>query len=321
MALLTSWNHRFINAHIRPTQFYLNLSYFKTKRHISESYFRKKEIRSCGIWLSFCDFCGGTISRPDHSAEEWRAPLLGRSQETQGKPETTQLKHRNTENSGKHKKRGCKLGTTRNTKDRNDEKSWEETKLLRRDKNRAVEKKGEYWSEERGESRDVLKGCESVKEEERIGEEEEEEVVVKMMTNVGIYEFNAKDLIGHGAFAVVYKGRLKSVSCATLFQISAEYVYISLSRGKDLLICVFDFKPSQPFTLDLHSLTFSCSAIQQQLTLFSSAHWLLIITSRLGLGIIDYWSYSLEMMAQHPPPPLIAILVINILAFIVASAI
>merc|ERR1719347_1015828 len=31
-----------------------------------------------------------------------------------------------------------------------------------------------------------------------------------MMTNVGIYEFNAKDLIGHGAFAVVYKGRQKS---------------------------------------------------------------------------------------------------------------
>lgn len=52
----------------------------------------------------------------------------------------------------------------------------------------------------------MLKGCESVKEEVR----EEEEVVVAMMTNVGIYEFNAKDLIGHGAFAVVYKGRLKS---------------------------------------------------------------------------------------------------------------
>ena len=68
----------------------------------------------------------------------------------------------------------------------------------------------------------MLKGCESVKEEDRIGEEEEEVVVVvKMMTNVGIYEFNAKDLIGHGAFAVVYKGRLKSVSCATRFQLSA----------------------------------------------------------------------------------------------------
>ena len=135
----------------------------------------------------------------------------------------------------------------------------------------------------------MLKGCESVKEEDRIGEKEEEEVVVKMMTNVGIYEFNAKDLIGHGAFAVVYKGRLKSVSCDTLFEIyQLCFVYISLSSGKDLLICVFDFKPSQPFTLDLHSLTFSCSAIQQQLTLFSSAHRLLIITSRLGLGIIDY---------------------------------
>ena len=181
-----------------------------------------------------------------------------------------------------------------------------------------LRKKGEYWSEERGESRDVLKGCESVKEEDRIVEEEE---VVNMMTNVGIYEFNAKDLIGHGAFAVVYKGRLKSVSCATLFLLSAVCCVYFSQQGKDLLICVFDFKPSQPVTLDLHSLTFSCSAIQQQLTLFSSAQWLLIITSRPGLGIIDYWSYSLEMMAQHPPPPIIAILVINILAFIVASAI
>ena len=65
----------------------------------------------------------GTIFWPDHLAEQWRAPLLGRSQETQGKPETTHLKHRNTVNSGKHKKRGCKFGTIRNTKDRNDEKS------------------------------------------------------------------------------------------------------------------------------------------------------------------------------------------------------
>ena len=52
----------------------------------------------------------------------------------------------------------------------------------------------------------MLEGCESVR------EKEEEVVLVDMMTNVGIYEFNAKDLIGHGAFAVVYKGRLKSVS-------------------------------------------------------------------------------------------------------------
>ena len=32
------------------------------------------------------------------------------------------------------------------------------------------------------------------------------------LTSVGGYEFNAKDLIGHGAFAVVYKGRQKLVS-------------------------------------------------------------------------------------------------------------
>ena len=41
------------------------------------------------------------------------------------------------------------------------------------------------------------------------------------LTSVGIYEFNAKDLIGHGAFAVVYKGRLKSVSEPFLFMFNA----------------------------------------------------------------------------------------------------
>ena len=32
------------------------------------------------------------------------------------------------------------------------------------------------------------------------------------MESVGIYEYRSKDLIGHGAFAVVYKGRIKMVS-------------------------------------------------------------------------------------------------------------
>ena len=32
------------------------------------------------------------------------------------------------------------------------------------------------------------------------------------MESVGVYEYNSKDLIGHGAFAVVYRGRLKMVS-------------------------------------------------------------------------------------------------------------
>ena len=32
------------------------------------------------------------------------------------------------------------------------------------------------------------------------------------MDTIGIYEYNSKDLIGHGAFAVVYKGRVKMVS-------------------------------------------------------------------------------------------------------------
>ena len=33
-----------------------------------------------------------------------------------------------------------------------------------------------------------------------------------IMDTIGIYEYNSKDLIGHGAFAVVYKGRVKMVS-------------------------------------------------------------------------------------------------------------
>lgn len=32
------------------------------------------------------------------------------------------------------------------------------------------------------------------------------------MESVGKFEFNRKDLIGHGAFAVVFKGRHKEVS-------------------------------------------------------------------------------------------------------------
>ena len=50
------------------------------------------------------------------------------------------------------------------------------------------------------------------------------------LTSVGIYEFNAKDLIGHGAFAVVYKGRLKSVS--ELFFISNALGSPSFIHGK-----------------------------------------------------------------------------------------
>ena len=58
------------------------------------------------------------------------------------------------------------------------------------------------------------------------------------LTSVGIYEFNAKDLIGHGAFAVVYKGRLKTVSQLFIFKFKQLdctiiiYVMISDDIGK-----------------------------------------------------------------------------------------
>jgi hypothetical protein len=32
------------------------------------------------------------------------------------------------------------------------------------------------------------------------------------MESIGMYEYSSKELIGHGAFAVVYRGRVKLVS-------------------------------------------------------------------------------------------------------------
>jgi len=39
------------------------------------------------------------------------------------------------------------------------------------------------------------------------------------MESVGDYEYSKKDLIGHGAFAVVFKGRLKKVSASLSFRL------------------------------------------------------------------------------------------------------
>ena len=50
------------------------------------------------------------------------------------------------------------------------------------------------------------------------------------LTSVGIYEFNAKDLIGHGAFAVVYKGRLKSVSELFLFSMPLGVLHLFMEN-------------------------------------------------------------------------------------------
>lgn len=42
------------------------------------------------------------------------------------------------------------------------------------------------------------------------------------MDSIGIYEYNKKDLIGHGAFAIVYKGRQKQVN-SNNFNKSADH--------------------------------------------------------------------------------------------------
>jgi len=45
------------------------------------------------------------------------------------------------------------------------------------------------------------------------------------METVGNYEFNKKDLIGHGAFAVVFRGRHRQVIyyIASIYLLSAGY--------------------------------------------------------------------------------------------------
>lgn len=40
------------------------------------------------------------------------------------------------------------------------------------------------------------------------------------MDSIGDYEYNKKDLIGHGAFAIVYKGRPKNYKVNCLFEMS-----------------------------------------------------------------------------------------------------
>lgn len=59
----------------------------------------------------------------------------------------------------------------------------------------------------------------------------EARLFVFSMESVGKFEFNRKDLIGHGAFAVVFKGRHKEVTFLNLRQIwmcchCLEMIYI-----------------------------------------------------------------------------------------------
>lgn len=48
------------------------------------------------------------------------------------------------------------------------------------------------------------------------------------MDSIGNFEYNKKDLIGHGAFAIVYKGRQKSVSeifCVCWFKKKRRFLF------------------------------------------------------------------------------------------------
>lgn len=63
--------------------------------------------------------------------------------------------------------------------------------------------------------------------------------LLSMMETVGKFEFNRKDLIGHGAFAVVFKGRHKEVT----FIISSDTFFpMSLFDKCNVITCyLFNF--------------------------------------------------------------------------------
>lgn len=66
------------------------------------------------------------------------------------------------------------------------------------------------------------------------------------MEIVGDYEYSSRDLIGHGAFAVVFKGRLRNVSWLVLdfmvvSSIKGSYKSIIFSRLQ-YIICFVQFK-------------------------------------------------------------------------------
>lgn len=57
------------------------------------------------------------------------------------------------------------------------------------------------------------------------------------MEIVGDYEYSSRDLIGHGAFAVVFKGRLRNASIITNFMgltsVKSSFNVITFSIGLD----------------------------------------------------------------------------------------
>lgn len=58
------------------------------------------------------------------------------------------------------------------------------------------------------------------------------------MEVVGEYEYSTKDLIGHGAFAVVFKGRHKQVRKAEVTRVSRVWCMGSLRNRDGDYCCV-----------------------------------------------------------------------------------
>lgn len=58
------------------------------------------------------------------------------------------------------------------------------------------------------------------------------------MEIVGDYEYSGRDLIGHGAFAVVFKGRLRNVS-STYLRCIADLKLLR-ARQSTIVFCLFE---------------------------------------------------------------------------------
>ena len=68
------------------------------------------------------------------------------------------------------------------------------------------------------------------------------------MESVGDFEYNAKDLIGHGAFAVVFKGRQKKVTRVNKNKEVASFFFRKMRRYSErmrLIKRVFLFARTQ----------------------------------------------------------------------------
>lgn len=100
------------------------------------------------------------------------------------------------------------------------------------------------------------------------------------MEKVGDYEYNTKDLIGHGAFAIVFKGRHQKVKIYSIFWIHCNSVTIYVKMVNRLM----GF--THPVTSCLHlsggvKIVYRCSMDQRDV----------LIVYRCSIGKRGFWFF------------------------------